>query len=562
MGMRRPAVAIAWQIWHQSRVGFVGLIALLVSFGVANWVWLRHGHHAELAKTAGYIVLPLALLLTLFGFHFTEGQRKGGFGSFPTRLFILPVSTAILVGLPMLYGAVSVLLVYVALCRFVFAPLGIMFPLLWPALYLVASLAVFQTIVWTIPERRYLKLLCLGSAAAGIGLAWMFFLPHILEGTLSELGYEGSVRVFRNTLFGILCLVGPGAYLFNVWSVQRQRHGGRPFDFGTGSILQSIIPRRRVCRRPFGSLHRALLWYDWRRTGLILPVTVAVVLVLTCVPAVLSGPLSSEATTRLVVWLVIAPVALAGVIGRGFCKFDFWSADLRMTPYAAVRPVSPGQWVATRLMVALLSVVLTWMVVALALWGSLGVAGDEAVVSRFQEVLSRYTGLRLAMATGFGVVLLLVLTWRFLISGLATGLWARRTWYFTSNTIYAVVLLSLFFAAIWWSDRPGRAQSLTDFVRWIEGTTGVLALAVLVKLGLGTWAWFKVARFRLASARSVGSYLVGWAVTVGLLVIGWITVTIQVFPLRAIICLLLVLLVPLARPALAMAALRANRCAV
>ncbi|MBI4660860.1 MAG: hypothetical protein HY735_18645 [Verrucomicrobia bacterium] len=171
LDMRSPTLALGWEIWRRYRTGITAVWAVLVFAAAMNWFILATSRFIKLAEAAGYALLALALVVTFGVFHFTEGQRTGGFGSFPRRLFNLPVATHWLVAIPMAYGAVAVIVVYLAGCWLIFAPLGKALPLAWPCLYLVSGLAQFQMIIWSFPERRYLKLLGLVLFGTFIWLA-------------------------------------------------------------------------------------------------------------------------------------------------------------------------------------------------------------------------------------------------------------------------------------------------------------------------------------------------------------------------------------------------------
>ena len=98
-----------------------------------------------------------ALLVTLGCFHFTEGSKKGGFGSFPMRLFNLPMNTRALVALPMIYGATAMVIVYLLCANLLLRHVGLDLPWVWPCLYLVFGLSQFQMILWSLPESRLVE---------------------------------------------------------------------------------------------------------------------------------------------------------------------------------------------------------------------------------------------------------------------------------------------------------------------------------------------------------------------------------------------------------------------
>lgn len=145
--MNRPEIAIAWEIWSRNRLRLTSMAVALIAAGAVNWGLARGTSWERPSITIGYLLLVGAMFITFGSFHFTEGQRKGGFGSFPMRMFTLPASTKWLVVWPMVYGAMMVIIVYVTAVALLLAPLRINVPILWPCLYLINGLAIFQTIV-------------------------------------------------------------------------------------------------------------------------------------------------------------------------------------------------------------------------------------------------------------------------------------------------------------------------------------------------------------------------------------------------------------------------------
>jgi hypothetical protein len=512
------------------------------------------------AKIVAYILLVAALFATFGFFHFTEGRRKGGFGSFPQRLFNMPVATSWLVAIPMIYGSAMILAVYLASAWLIFLPLGTSLPVLWPALYLVAALAIFQTIVWSIPERRYVKMLCLSMAATIICFGWMFFLPHVTEGTLSELGYEGSPRSFQAGLMIGLSLTGPGAYGISLWRVGQQRHGGGPRTRGLAVFSEFLVNRFLLRTEPFPSARHAVFWHEWRRTGFILPIAVGAVLAMTCIPAWLSGPMSEGATVALLSWVYVSPIVLAAIVGCGFAKFDFWNPELKMTHFAAVRPFSPGQWVMIKLQTTLASAAVTWALVLLVsfLWVShaADLGGLDQIYRQLGMYYSHFERWLLALLSLFGAFLL---TWRFLVGGMAIGLSALKGWFYAANSLRALALASLLFLMIWRDGRIDHPFHLYDLWPWILRLPVLLAITVIIKALFAAWAWLRVGRLRMLSPGMVVAYFGAWILATVLLAVGMSIAFPHTLWLRHTLILLALLIVPLAGPPLAMLALSRNR---
>lgn len=557
---RSAAFAIGWELWIRNRTGAIVLGVLLLSAGGINWTLLRNNPWSEVAALAGYILLVAALFAVFCFSHFTEGRRKGGFGSFPQRLFNLPVATSWLVALPMIYGSLAVLCVYLTAAWLIFWPLGKSLLLLWPSLYLVAALALFQTIVWSIPDRRYLKILCLSLGATVICVGWMFFLPHVIDGTLEELGYQGSVRSFQIKLMTGLALAGPAAYSISLWRIHQQRHAGGRHSGRVVALHEWVSNHLFVRARPFRSARHAVLSHEWRRHGFILPIAVAAILGMTCLPAWLSGPLSGKGTVGVLSWVLLSPMVLALIIGCGFAKFDFWNTDLKMPQFAAVRPFSPGKWVVTKLQVALGSVILTWLLVLLVSFLFLAYAGDPGGLDRlYWELKIHYSPVTRWLVGALTLFAAMTLTWRFLIGGLAIGLSANRVWYYTANSVCASVLATALLLLIWRGDRADHPLHLYQLWPGIVRLPFLLALVVFAKALVAAWAWTRVLRNDLLEGRAIATYFCAWTIATVLISAGMSIAFPHTPWLRHTLTLLALLVVPLAGPALAILALLRNR---
>ena len=73
---------------------------------------------------------------------------------------------------------------------------------------------------------------------------------------------------------------------------------------------------------------------------------------------------------RLLLGALATPIVLAVPVGMAFCKPTFWSEDLAVPAFVAVRPLSAEDLVAIKLKVAAVSAVLSWLcvLVFLAVW--------------------------------------------------------------------------------------------------------------------------------------------------------------------------------------------------
>lgn len=559
--MKTPMRALAWEILARRRTTLLAAcIALLLGTGLIRWQIASPGG-SEAASVLAYTVSALVLTGTFSCFHFTEGSRRGGFGGFPTRLFHLPVGTGRLVATPMLCGAAWVTVAYLACALLLLRPLGHHPPMVWPCLYLVSGMALFQTTVWTLASRPACRLFVLGSGVACLATAWMFFLPDIYAGTLSDWGYSGDPDRFMAGMLIALALSGPLAFLVsrNRIDAQRHRHSPRP-ERGILRALRPAVEFRRRFTTPFRSPDHALFWHEFRRTGWILPGAVLVLLVMTGLPTALGGDESGRVTAGVVTAMVVAPVVLAMMVGCGLAKPDFWSTTLRLSSFQAALPVTSGQWVRAKLLSAFVSASITWLLTLLS--GFLWVAwfGNLTALEVWWYGIRFYysPGERLLLAL-LGLAAGILLTWRFLVSGLHSGLsgrvWLRRL----SDALTAGLLALAFGFALRHGDSEAQAFPMHRLRPWMELLPFCLPALVIAKMSVAAVAWDRVCAQRKLPTASIVRAWIAWLLGVAVLSALVVLLCTNTVWLRNLLLLGAILALPLARTAMAILALAGNR---
>jgi hypothetical protein len=558
--MRSPALAIGWEIWARSRVGLMSVIGLVAAGAICANMLRESVRWSGLVQAIAYTLTALSVLVTLGCFHFTEGSRRGGFGSFPKRLFSLPISTRSLVGWPMLYGAGAIVVVYLFCAGVLLRHAGRDLPLLWPSLYLIFGATQFQMILWSLPESRYLKLLCLSAVASIITFGWMFFIPSIIEGALSEWGYTGDPGTFARRLLIGLALTGPAAYLIALSRVRHQRHGITHRAIALADFWEQSIGRLFRRRKPFRSVDHAILWQEWRRSGLVLPIVVVVIFGLTCLPALLSDGLGAQATRSILLWLFVAPFLFALIIGCGYGKPDFWNIDLKIPPFSSIRPVTPGQWLAAKMKVALVSATLSWVIALYLgfLWTVF--AGDlEGPKLYLERVRFFYSPAERWLMGAFALPATVVVTWALLVNGLARGMSGSKTRYRAYNLTVGLGLIGVLVLILWRSDNADHSLHLYNLWPLIAWLPTVLSVLLFIKMCVAALAWQHVLQNGLASPRSAALYFVTWLIAVGTLAILVFVLCRHTLWLRHLLMLASFLIVPLTGPPLAMKAFVTNR---
>ena len=535
--MRSPTAALLWEIWRKHR-WTITAVALLTFLGrVVAFFERRQAAAGGDPPPLTDLCAMLAFLLLFSVFNYTDSASRG-LGQFPRRLFTLPVSTLRLVAVPMLAAIASVEILYL----FWMTPLSrdestnaLFVPLL-----LAAWMVFYLTALWMLERTGSLRLIILGIIATivlTIGL-----LPSPAEPVLMVMVAGGELIAF-----------------LLAW-----RHVARLRSGSSGSVpaLESLGDRVRIARapwrKPFTSPAAAHFWFEWRSSGLVLPALVSGQLLFLIMPI---SFVRSEAgdTLGLFFFALAAPIALAIPVGVAFSKPTFWSEDLRMPSFVAVRPISAEDLVAIKLQVAALSAALAWLtlLIFLAVWLSFWANLDS--VSRLAIQVWAFHDQSVTAVYGIAALIAIAgmfVTWACLVCPMWIGLSGIRSLFVAM--VAAIVLLAsgafVFLTDGWTSwliDHPTRFA----LVAW------TLAIAVIVKFWLAAYAW------RGAISRYLRVYLPIWLaataslVALGLVIVGIVRIYLPVDGerLQSVAVLLALLGMPLARIGLAPSSLARNR---
>ena len=301
------------------------------------------------------------LILLLSIFNYTEFNPQTGKSGFPHRLFVLPVTSFQLVAVPMIGGAaVAGLTAAIWMWRST-AP--------WLFLVAVASyLVLYQGISWTLASAGPLRLIILGALAFGF-----IAMPIVFS-------WKGLPGMYAYALF--VGIAGLSFFTSWIW-VARQRSGGvfnravtdRPYSLGaaTAGVLHerpdSLLFAKRLSRRtrPFVSAAAAQFWFEWRRSGFLLPALIGFLLLIFIGPVSWHFRNDADFSFRLLAASLAMPLILAAPVGKAFSKPELWSADLGLSAFIAVRPLATHEMVAIKMKVAAASAMLSWLFVLLFL---------------------------------------------------------------------------------------------------------------------------------------------------------------------------------------------------
>jgi hypothetical protein len=418
----------------------------------------------------------------------------------------------------------------------------------WFAVVLAAYVVFYQTSLWTLAGLRITRIIMLsfgGVSSLAVGLL-PFWAKQIPSPWFSE-------RRLIPLMVGMTAL----AFLIAWIAVARQRCGGGCRRAWLKMLLHRIVDALPGRRKDFGSPAAAQFWFEWRRTGWLLPICIAFLLAIIA-PASWIFRDDPRFTNYILGRLLVAPILLGFVIGKGFMKCEFWSANLSLPTFVAVKPLSSGEFVIAKMKVAAVSVLITGLLIFgfLALWLSLWADTEHLKRSLFQFVTFFPHSWQIILI--LFVVAFLVLTWRCLVSGMWVGLSGSGLYYVGSLCVQLILPALMLLAAAIWSDaidaqlqtHPAQYKSMVlSLLGWI------LALGILLKVWFAVFSWSKI------TPRRTRQYLLIWVgVTVACVALAILSSPpFDFYRLTHLFVLGALLLFPLARLGFAPCSLSRNR---
>ncbi len=541
--MTSPAYAIAWELSRQHRWGFVAVAGYLVVLTSLKVLTIVSGGPILSGSEAHFAVLlmvPLSAtimyLLALFSFGFS-GDLAARPSIYPTRMFTLPVTSAALAGWPMLYGAVSVAILW-AVTRLVAPwPPGVPIPVIWPGLLAVVVLAWTQALTWMpygLPGFRV--------------IAALLWLSSVNVVVVSALELDAGEPVMLAILAPQVLL----AYLAAQFAVARARRGVVP-DWRGPFLRLGRLADPRGARDRFDSPEQAQAWLEWRQHGRALPVLVGLVLPFELALLFTAGDAPVLVFVILLGVLLTAPF-MAGFAAATVRKASPGSDGYGVTPFLATRALSSAALITAKLKMAARSTLAAWLLVVVAVPVALAVSDTASIATEWvRDVVERAGALRAVVLALLISAALLTSTWKQLVQSLYVGLsgreWAVKTSVFLS--LAALVAVGPFL--IWIIEEHIVIIRLLHALPWI--------LAVLAGLKLCAAAWVAVRLYdsRLVSDRTLVAGAACWLVAVLALhsLLVWLVDT--PFVRSYVLLLVAVLVTPLARISAAPLTLAWNR---
>jgi hypothetical protein len=468
-----PVLTLVRELLQEQRSNLV-----IVAVSLALGLLLQRLFPASGVAEAVVVLLTMsAFVLTFYVFTRTESNPRRDRRGFPTRYFTLPVSTLSLVAVPLVLGVVAIEAVFAWSWWFELLLEQPPSPV-WAAAKLAAFMLTYQMLLWSAARLGAMRMVIIGFGS---------FVLIVLEFSVANAVLLAQWYV--------------AAFVLSWKAVTRQRSGSSHSGTGVGALIERIgdaLPKRM---RPFQSIHRAQVWYEWRKVGYLLPLLTGALLLFIIVP--LSLFVGSDRSFGFLVFTLLMPALLAVPVGKAFSKADTWTMDttlseftgssrpLTVPAFLAVRPLSSDAVVIAKLHTAVLSTVLAWLLVlAFVMLWQLGWIEKPGLrnLGRTLWAIQHHSLVPQLVALGLFILFLVLLTWRFLVASLWIGLSGSGR-LFTIATVPLVLvptagLLLLDEFVGWLRD---------DATRW-QPFVWCVAAVVIGKFWLAAYTWRGIGR--------------------------------------------------------------------
>lgn len=543
--MRSPASAFAWEFGRRHRWGLAAIAGYLLLLAALNALVLGPGERLDSNRDgvfAATVTVPMSVaafyLVAVFSFGLA-GDVAARQSMYPTRMFTLPVPTAMLAGWPMLIGTMSIAALWFVAKLVAPLPSTFNIPLWWPPLFAGVIVAWMQVLTWMpygLPGLRVI-----------VAVLLLFSIDAVVFTAI-------ELRASEPMMLAFLAPQLPLAYLCGRVALAMARRGHVPDwreSFARLGTAGNVPPRRQ---RVFPSAARAQLWFEWRRHGLALPMWVAILLPFEMALVFVAGTDRPRLLFYTLLAVLVTPPFMAAFAAPSG-KAEAPSSDpYRMSPFVATRPMTTATFVAAKLRMALFSTVSTWLLVLVAVPLTLTWSGGSSAVATWVSEFAQPFGY--ARTTVLALVILVALlasTWKQLVQGLCIGL-TGRAWLVKSSVFLRLSILILLIPI------AGRLLTPQGFASLWRALPWVLMALVVIKTCAAAVTATLLFRRRLIGDRALIIGAAGWSAAV-LLVYGvlvWLVATPEFIP-RYGAALVAILLVPLVRPAVVPIALAWNR---
>jgi hypothetical protein len=414
--MNSPTTAIAWELWSRNRWATTTVAVALPFLAIVNSSWL-----GEWFRMVEVLLFFFSMTTLVWTFCCVEPDARGKHGGFPPRAFTLPLSTIVLVAVPMLGGALTLAGVYWLWTQLIFTAWDVAVPaalLRVQLLALAAMLFALQAIVWSLYRFPLIRIVLIFAAMIGIGM----------------LGLAAPGKNFRNmsepAVLRTLGVITALAFAAAVAGVSRDRRG--EWEGWTQRVIDRVLamlPRRR---KAFTAAAGAQVWFEWRGKALFLSAVLGLpmILVMMIYPLPTMAYFDPIMTATTYANLPLLAVVMAWCLGMTLAKTDYWTRETELSSFVTARPLTDGDLVIAKLKTAALIIATAALLFTALAIPSFNVgywlSSTDMNWPSWSQFKARNPQLLLHVTHPLVLLTAFAVTWTTMASGLAIGLRGQK----------------------------------------------------------------------------------------------------------------------------------------
>ncbi|HET9634464.1 MAG TPA: hypothetical protein VFP26_00920 [Gemmatimonadaceae bacterium] len=540
--MRTIPAAVGWEFRQRHRWGLIALTGYLLVLAAIKLVVVTRGvpiHFNSPETFAFVVVVPVTATFTYLQAVFSfglDGDLAARQSMYPARMFTKPMSANELAGLPMIYGTMTMIVLWLVTRVSALWPTEFTVPLVWPGFLLAALLAWTQALTWTAYPLTGLRII--------LAVLWLGTIDVV---ALLALHFHARESV----MLAILAPQIPLAFFAARVAVARARRGDAPDWSGAFARLASLPDSVWHRRESFANAGSAQAWFEWRRHGRSLPMWVLILLPFELVLLWVAGG-SRPLVFEILLFVLLTPPFVATFAAAAVSKSGA-SDGYGLTPFTATRPLTNAELVAAKLKMAARSCALTWLFVLVAIPLAMRWSGTDAgILADWRRFSSTVGTLRAWVFLLLALWGFIALTWTQLVQSLYIGLTGRGA-LIKGSVVLVLGFLFLFGPFAEWIVETERLGRIWAALPLIFSTLVVMKMIAVSLIGL------RLFERRLVSDRMLLTWAAAWCVAVFTLygILAWLLDAPHI-P-HYLLMLVAILGIPLARLAAAPLALAWNR---
>jgi hypothetical protein len=495
--MNSAAKAIAWEIWSRNRWALSAVVCGLPLLLIPG---------QETVRVLQTLFFMFAMTILCWSCCYVEVDARGRHGGFPSRMFVLPLPTGVLAGLPMIYGACALTLFYLFWSQLVLPMWGLRLSSSWVRVHIigfVAALVSLQAIVWSLYRFPWIRLATIVIVVIGTG-ALAIVVPA-----------EDFTKITERQVELVLIVIALLGFAGGIAGVARDRRG--EWDGWTQQVIDRVLswlPRRRA---PFSSAADAQLWFEWRGKAMFLSFVILLAMLAPLVFWPIPKALHFDGGAAASFYSAFPLITLCAAWSMGFslAYTDYLSISMRsgLSSFITTRPLTSGDIVMAKLKAAGLVTITVWLLFAVLAVPVFNLPhwwfySEDRPFPLFSEFVAENRQLILAISHPVIVLTALFVTWATMVDSLALGLKPRQV-RLVQTVLKVLAVVAALLLISWMVNTATGRRLLLNALPW--------AAAVMVAWKVVTTILSANRARSLYSRRQLSAVLALWLTTAALL---------------------------------------------